>query len=336
MSTVSNLNIGMVGCGVHASANIYPSILVAGGRIRSIAARHLAHADAAAAKFSAERTYDSYAKMLEKEQNDVIFVITEGEQHFKIVSDCLLAGKHVFVEKPLGLNEQEAQAIAELAERVNRKVMVGFMKRFAPSYTVLKEFTRDALRFGRPVSFQGMFGITAGRSGWVDEKYLRFGAIHFVDLMRFYFGEAAEVVGFANSHDVNVAQSFCLRFESGVVGSMFFAGLKAWKRHYEEITITGENGFGKAVNLGSVVLHSDRGSTASVPRWQTVDEEDQVVTSVSTSSSGGLKDLYQGGYVGEVQHFLDCIVKDMQNINSAPENVKTTRLCDQILHGLKR
>lgn len=336
MNTLENLNIGVVGCGVHASANIYPSILLAGGKIRSIAARHKEKAEAAAGRFQAERAYGSYTEMLSKEKNDVVFVITEGEQHFRIVSDCLAAGKHVFVEKPLGVKEEEAAEVAELAERAKRKVMVGFMKRFAPAYTTLKKFAGDSSNFGRPLAFQGMFGITSGRAGWLDEKYLRFGAIHYVDLLRFYFGEVSETTGFVNSRDVNVAQSFCLKFENGVVGTMFFAGLKAWKRHYEEITITGESGFGKVLNLTSVELHTDAPAAGAAPRWQSIDEEDRILTSVSTSSSGGLKDLYLGGYVGEVGHFLDCIVRDLPNVNSAQENLKTTHLCDQILKGLKK
>ena len=70
-----------------------------------------------------------------------------------------------------------------------------------------------------------MFAITSGRPGWDNEVFLKVGGIHYVDLMRHLFGEVVEVCGYTNTVGVNVDQIFALRFDSEVIGSMFFAGL---------------------------------------------------------------------------------------------------------------
>jgi predicted dehydrogenase len=273
--------------------------------------------------------------MLGREDLDAVFVVTEGEQHAGLVTEVLSDGFHVFVEKPLGWNHDEAAAVAAVAEKTGRKVMVGFMKRFAPSYVTMKRIISDRDSFGEPLSFYGMFGI-GSRQGWFDEQYVKLGGIHYIDLFRFLFGEVAEVSGCKNTQGALVDQLFNMRFEDGRIGGMFFAGLPAWTRHWEELTVTGTMGFVKVENMSRIIYHVDKKQHPSVPRWQLMDEEDHIVTSVSTSSSGGLKDLYHNGYVGEVQHFLACLQDNLDPSSSAADNVKTMDLCDRILgafHG---
>jgi predicted dehydrogenase len=331
---MNSLKIGFIGCGKHATANIYPSIRLLGANITSVAAQHMDRAAATAKEFHAERAYDNYREML-KEDLDAVFVITQGEKHAEIVKDCLLAGKHVFVEKPLGLNEREASEVAELAVKTGKQVMVGFMKRYASSYMQMKNLMNRTDDFGKVVSFGGMFGITSGRKGWGDEVFLKFGAIHYVDLMRYLFGEAEEVCGFSNSHEEEVDQVFTLRFANGTIGNMFFAGLPAWRRLWEEITVTGIKGFVKVDNLARVTYHFDHPSDAKV-RWQVMDEEDRVLNTVTTSGSGGWQHLYLNGYVGEVEHFLQCVKENKEPDCSAQDNVKTMALADRILNAIKR
>src|SRR5947209_4705941 len=82
------------------------------------------------------------------------------------------------------------------------------------------------------------------------------------------------------------------------------------------------------------VAHTDRPAPSDHPRWQTIDEEDRVLTSVHTSASGGFKDLYLNGYVGEVAHFLECLRSGTEPQPSAADNVKTMALCDRIIRAI--
>jgi len=331
---MDDTRIGIIGAGVHMKANIAPSLFRLGRTITAVATEHPETAEAAAHQLHAQKHFGDYRKMLEA-PTEVVFVATRGEDHARIVSDCLAAGKHVFVDKPLGLTEPQATRIAEEAGKAKRKVAVGFMKRYAPAYKRLKELTSNSRELGKAWSFRAMFAITSGREGWVDEKYLKFGAIHYVDLLRHYFGEPIDILGLCNSEGVKVDQTYALRFDSGVVGSLFLAGLPAWKRHYEEITITFEGGLAQVDNISKFIMHRDAQSRPGVTRWQEIDECDEVYTSVGTSSSGGWKELYLNGYVGEVQAFLSAVEENTEVSNSATDNVRTMKMCDSMLEALR-
>ena len=153
--------------------------------------------------------------------------------------------------------------------------------------------------------------------------------------MRFLFGEVIDIHGYTNSVDVEVDNIFTMRFDSGIMGSMFFGGIPAWKRHWEEICVSGTKGFVKVDNMTSLRYHYDEPVATKGSRWKTMDEKDCVLTSVNTSSSGGWRDLYLNGYVGEIEHFLDCLLNDKQPICNARDNVKTMALCDKIVACLK-
>lgn len=336
MKNESGLKLGMIGCGVHAKANILSTLHMLGQPVGAVCARHLDRAQSAADRFDIPAAYDDYRKMLDAEKPDAVFVITEAASQKTIVADCLDAGAHVFVEKPLGMDESEAREAADHAAKAGKQVMVGFMKRFAPSYSILREIMRQEKDFGKALSFMGMFAITSGRPGWDNNVYTKVGGIHFVDLMRHLFGELVDIHGYTNSVDVEVDNIFTMRFDSGVIGSMFFGGIPAWKRHWEEITVTGAKGFVKVDNMTSVRYHFDAPTSTKGPRWATMDEEDRVLTPVSTSSSGGWRDLYLNGYVGEIQHFLDCVVNNKTPLCDAGDNVKTMALCDAIVGCLKK
>lgn len=335
MKELQNLKLGVVGCGVHSTANILSTLHLLRQPIQAVAARHIEHAQDAAERFGIKHAYSSYREMLDKESLDAVFVITSADSQADIVKDCLNSGAHVFVEKPLGMNEAAALEVANLADDLNKKVMLGFMKRFSPSYVKMKEIMSNTPDFGKALSFMGMFAITSGRPGWDNNVFTKVGGIHYVDLMRFLFGEVIDIHGYTNSVDVEVDNIFTMRFDSGIMGSMFFGGIPAWKRHWEEICVSGTKGFVKVDNMTSLRYHYDEPVTTKGSRWKTMDEKDCVLTSVNTSSSGGWRDLYLNGYVGEIEHFLDCLLNDKQPICNARDNVKTMALCDKIVACLK-
>jgi len=73
-------------------------------------------------------------------RNDITGVVisSPAETHFSIARESLLAGKHVFVEKPLTLHEQEARELIVLAEEKNKVLMVGHLLQYHPVFMRLK------------------------------------------------------------------------------------------------------------------------------------------------------------------------------------------------------
>jgi UDP-2-acetamido-3-amino-2,3-dideoxy-glucuronate N-acetyltransferase len=63
--------------------------------------------------------------------------------HASLARRALEAGKHVFVEKPLALKIDEAEALCVLAEKRERRLMVGHLLQYHPAFIRLRELVRD-------------------------------------------------------------------------------------------------------------------------------------------------------------------------------------------------
>ncbi|MEB3056557.1 Gfo/Idh/MocA family oxidoreductase [Bacillus pseudomycoides] len=74
---------------------------------------------------------------------DAIFVHSSTATHYEIVSELLQKGIDVYVDKPLAATVEQAEKLVELSEKHNRKLMVGFNRRFVPMYVAAKEQAND-------------------------------------------------------------------------------------------------------------------------------------------------------------------------------------------------
>ncbi len=85
------------------------------------------------------RTTASFDEILAEPTIDAIAVATPVPTHFPLARKALLAGKHVFVEKPLALSGAEADALVDLADERRRVLMVGHLLEYHPAFTAIKE-----------------------------------------------------------------------------------------------------------------------------------------------------------------------------------------------------
>ena len=79
--------------------------------------------------------YKDYAELLARKDIDAVFIVTPNTLHPAQIIEALRAGKHVFCEKPLSMVLEECIAVEEeAAKHPHLKVMIGFVRRFDPSY----------------------------------------------------------------------------------------------------------------------------------------------------------------------------------------------------------
>jgi len=74
---------------------------------------------------------------------DAVLIATTNFMHWAITAACIKAGKHVMLEKPIGLNEKEALLLAAEAEAAGIVHMTAFTYRFAPSMRYLKNLVSE-------------------------------------------------------------------------------------------------------------------------------------------------------------------------------------------------
>lgn len=70
---------------------------------------------------------------------DAVFILTPDHLHAPLLEQSIRAGKHVFIEKPAALTAAELKPLLELEKTNTKTVFVGYMRRFAPAFTALKE-----------------------------------------------------------------------------------------------------------------------------------------------------------------------------------------------------
>jgi predicted dehydrogenase len=205
-----------------------------------------------AKKFGFAYDTTEYQRLLADPDTEAIFVLTRHNLHAKMVIEALGAGKHVFVEKPLCLNEPQLNQIIETYSAIRNQqsamplLMVGYNRRHAPLSIKAKEFFRH-----RSSPLMINCRINAGfvpKDHWVHDPVQGGGRIigevcHFVDLIQYWTNSlvrqvyAQRISG--DSHDIvntdNV--SITLKLQDGSVGQILYTagGDKVFSRERYEL-----------------------------------------------------------------------------------------------------
>lgn len=83
---------------------------------------------------------DDFDSLIERDDLDAVVVATGSEAHYSVARACLLAGKHVLVEKPISLKSVEARELVAIAREGERVLLVGHLLRYHAGVMKLKEY----------------------------------------------------------------------------------------------------------------------------------------------------------------------------------------------------
>ena len=103
-------------------------------------------------KTKAATATSDYKELLKRNEIEAVYVSATPESiHYPIARDCLAAGKHLFLEKPIAMELSEADELIDLSKKKNLKFTIGYSQRFNPKYAYVRKCVRDGT-IGRPVS----------------------------------------------------------------------------------------------------------------------------------------------------------------------------------------
>ena len=194
-ATSATMRVGFIGAGNYATSMLLPHLAADPMvTLATVATTRSLSAVNAQRKFGFDTATTDARTVLEDPDIDTVFVVTRHHSHADFVCRGLEAGKAVFVEKPLALTRADVDRVLAVVERTgNDRLMVGFNRRFAPLFTLLRQ------RFGPvagPMSVRYL--VNAGRldpSSWyLDEglegsRFLGEGG-HFIDTVNAWIGHA--------------------------------------------------------------------------------------------------------------------------------------------------
>ncbi|MFF0078117.1 Gfo/Idh/MocA family protein [Streptomyces canus] len=133
------LNWGVLGTGWIAERFIGSVQRHTRQRFTAVASRNAARAGEFAARHGITRGYGSYEELVAAADVDVVYVATEHTAHLACARLALEAGKHVLVEKPLGLNAAQGAEIAELAASRGLFCAEALWTFFLPRFDVVRQ-----------------------------------------------------------------------------------------------------------------------------------------------------------------------------------------------------
>jgi predicted dehydrogenase/threonine dehydrogenase-like Zn-dependent dehydrogenase len=225
--------LAFLGAGNYATAILIPAFKASGARLRSVSSALGVSAAHAARKFGFELATTDTRSTLEDAEVRAVVVCTRHASHGSWVRDALLAGKHVFVEKPLAMTLEEVDTIERLygaKQGTPPLLMVGFNRRFAP---LVRETVTLLDAVAGPKSF--VMTVNAGAippSHWTQDLEAGGGrvigeACHFIDLLRFLARSPIRDVAVASMPPASdaIVPDTCtitLRFDDGSIGAIHY------------------------------------------------------------------------------------------------------------------
>jgi predicted dehydrogenase len=125
--------------------------------VTSVGSRTQEAADRAAAAWGASHAHGSYEALVGDPDVDVVYVATPHNFHLPHALLAIEAGKHVLVEKPVGLDADEAHTIGAAAERAGVFCMEAMWTLFLPKFDVVRQIRADGV-LGEVVAAQADMG----------------------------------------------------------------------------------------------------------------------------------------------------------------------------------
>ncbi len=243
-STATGRGTGFIGFGNYAKSVLLPALKKAGNeRLTTVVtSTGLSAHDAAERQGFAHAATDPQA-VLGDADTDCVFVATRHDSHARLTVEALKAGKHVFVEKPLALTQEQLAEVQDAASGAPGVLTVGFNRRFAPMMIEAKAALANR---GGPIAMH--YRINAGHvpgDSWLHGSEgggrIVGEACHFVDALTFLAGGPPVAVEAFSPEGVSDTVSAVLRFADGSTGTILYSSLgdSALPKEYLEVFASG-------------------------------------------------------------------------------------------------
>lgn len=315
------IQIGLIGAGFMGSmhAACYEALMRRGDvRVAAVADLDSGKAAKIAERFGAA-VFRTAEELIRDADVNTVDICLPTYLHTETAVAAMRKGLNVFVEKPVCLNEKEAELLLQVQQETKAKVMVGQCIRFWPEYMELKRLVDENV-YGSVLS--ASFRRISPRPGWAWEGWLhdqeKSGSaaldlhVHDVDYVRYLLGEPDSVKSEVIRTDGTDGHVFSLyRYGSAVVslegGWEFpeqFPFEMAYRVNFERATATFSSAASPTLRI------YERDGLVVEPSLESSAEQ-----AGGAESGGNISSL--GGYYNELSYFLDCLANGREIANSS-------------------
>ena len=203
---VGKVKVGIIGAGNFASTTLLPILkeLRKECQVLGIASSGGLSSEMLARSFKVKNKYQTESEILDAEEIDAVFILTQHFNHAELVVKALDAGKAIYVEKPLSIEASSITLIEEAMYNAdNPKIFVGFNRRFATS----TQFVKTRLNNSPANSINFRFSVPPLESDhWTNVDEIGGGrivgeAIHAIDLACYLFDSLPQSISSSSPID---------------------------------------------------------------------------------------------------------------------------------------
>lgn len=239
---------------------------------------------------------------------DAVFIHSSTASHFEVASTLLKKGIDIYVDKPLAQTAEQAEQLVELSEKTGRKVMVGFNRRFAPSYLKAKEKMHGVASIS--AEKHRINGVGRSTAFTILDDY-----IHLVDTVRWLAGGDLKVV---HHHMMTNEKDQLIHAQHLYTADTQTVYATAMHRR-------------AGTNLEQLEVVMD-GAVVRVKNMTVMEEES--LGAVTVSNPGSWEPVTKlRGFEGAVHHFIASIQQDTRPMPDALEGLKTQLAAESLLIG---
>ena len=268
------------------------------------------------------KVYTDYDKLLADPAVDCISICTPNHLHASEAIKAAKAGKHIIIEKPVALNLKDLRAMQRAVKKARVKTVVSFVLRWNPLFDIIKSLlAKRAIGdlYYAEVDYWHGIGPWYAQFEWVSTKekggssFLS-GGCHGVDAMRYFVGsEVTEVCAFESGpgfgYEYSPTVVGIVKFQNGVIGKLSSI-VEARLPYKFNIDLLGKEGSIRNNELYSLSLLKGQKDMAIIP--------------AILPDSG---DVTHHPFQGEVDHFIDCIINDVESHVNLEDAAKTHEVC---------
>ncbi|MBI3882402.1 MAG: Gfo/Idh/MocA family oxidoreductase [Verrucomicrobia bacterium] len=273
---------------------------------------------------------------------DAVAISTPNFTHLPLALETLKAGKHLFLEKPCGITQDECAQLLDAANRTDRVVMIGHELRYSPYFQRIKALV-DAGEIGRPRmvwtrEFRGPFQPKS--QDWIQDDRRSGGMLvdkncHQFDLMNWWtgarprrvaaFGHNAVMRVIEGPHQVNDHATVNFEYDNGTLGSLQICLFgRDFPDEELEMGIVGE--------AGSL---QTRISTVEILQWKLgTKQKEPIAHKVESKRGEGW-----GNHLGfDEMHaaFLAAVLDGQRPLTTVADCVDATRICIAAEESIKK
>ena len=309
------LRLGLIGLGYIGKVHLRHALKLTNANlvaVSDISKRALKNAKSAGVK----KTFDSYEQLLKDPEIDAVIIALPTHLHLQCAIRAAEERKHIFLEKPIARNVQEAQEIISATRRNSVKLMIVYPLRFNSTFRNLKEKinrgTLGDVEIARATNvssgpfFHRMqdYAPTPVPEWWFNKELTGGGVLvdlgcHMINLLRWYFGEIRDVKSYLSYRfnlDFEDSATCLAKFASGTLGIISVGWFSQVLN--EQIELFGTVQYAKTQHRAS----------------------SRIVAGAQMLITG--RSAFFGPHLEELQYFVNCLASNLSPSPSGEEGLK--------------